>query len=74
MELLNQLLEIDPNYIVIGLLILFFSLEQILTTPFKFKNRGQHLLQNILFQITLVVLNIYSLFGIEFSEPLKSFQ
>ena len=69
MELLNQVLEIDPNYMVIGLLIVFFSLEQILTTPFKFKNRGQHLLQNILFQITLVVLNsfffAFVIFGIE---------
>jgi len=69
MELLNQLLEIDPNYMVIGLLILFFSLEQILTTPFNFKNRGKHLFQNILFQITLVVLNIFFfafvIYGIE---------
>jgi len=59
MEILNTLLEINPNYIVIGLLILFFSLEQVLKTPFVFKKRGQHLFQNILFQITLVILNIF---------------
>ncbi len=58
MEILNKLLEINPNYIVIGLLVLFFSLEHILKTPFKFNKRGQHLFQNILFQITLVILNI----------------
>ncbi len=58
MELLNNLLEINPNYIIIGLLVLFFTLEQVLKTPFDFKKRGQHLFQNSLFQITLVILNI----------------
>lgn len=59
MELLNQLLEINPNYIIIGLLVFFFTLEQVLKTPFQFKKRGQHLLQNIFFQITLVLLNVF---------------
>ncbi|OUS01901.1 fatty acid hydroxylase [Flavobacteriales bacterium 33_180_T64] len=59
MDILNRLLEINPNYIIIGLLVFFFSLEQLLKTPFKFKKRGQHLFQNILFQITLVILNIF---------------
>ena len=59
METLNQILEIDPNYIVIGLLVFFFTLEQLMKVPFRFKKRGQHLFQNILFQITLVVLNIF---------------
>jgi len=38
--------------------VLFFTLEQVLKTPFDFKKRGQHLFQNSLFQITLVILNI----------------
>jgi len=59
MELLNKILQIDPNYLIIGLLLLFFSLEQFLETPFVFKKRGQHLFQNILFQITLVALNLF---------------
>ena len=59
MDLLNKLLGVDPNYIVIGLIVFFFSLEQIMKSPFNFKNRISHLFQNILFQIVLVVLNIF---------------
>lgn len=59
MDLLNQLLGIDPNYIVIGLIALFFSLEQIMLTPFTFNKRVYHLFQNVLFQIILVILNIF---------------
>lgn len=59
MDFLNTLLNIDPNYIVIGLIAFFFSIEQLLKSPFHFKNRVHHLFQNILFQIILVVLNIF---------------
>jgi len=59
MDLLDKLLGIDPNYIVIGLIVFFFSLEQIMKTPFNFKKRINHLFQNVLFQIVLVVLNIF---------------
>ncbi|WP_066632727.1 sterol desaturase family protein [Labilibacter marinus] len=59
MDFLNKLLEINPNYIVIGLIAIFFSLEQIMKTPFSFKNRMNHLLQNTLFQIILVALNVF---------------
>ena len=59
METLNRILELNQNYLIIGLLVFFFSLEQILKTPFQFKNRGQHLFQNILFQISLTALNIF---------------
>ena len=59
MDLLNKLLEIDPNYIVIGLLAFFFSLEQIMKSPFSFKKRINHLFQNILFQIILVFFNVF---------------
>lgn len=59
MDLLNKLLSIDPNYIVIGLIVFFFSLEQVMKTSFNFKKRINHLLQNILFQMLLVVLNIF---------------
>jgi len=58
MNTLNQLLEINPNYIIIGLLVLFFTLEQVMESPFKFKKRANHLFQNVLFQIILVALNI----------------
>ncbi len=59
MDLLNQLLEIDPNYILIGLIAFFFSLEQLLKSPFNFKKRINHLFQNVLFQIILIGLNIF---------------
>jgi sterol desaturase/sphingolipid hydroxylase (fatty acid hydroxylase superfamily) len=59
METLNRILELNQNYLIIGLLVFFFSLEQITKTPFQFKNRGQHLFQNILFQITYTILNIF---------------
>ena len=59
MDFLNNLLGIDPNYIVIGLIVFFFSLEQIMQPPFSFKKRINHLFQNIFFQIILVTLNIF---------------
>ena len=59
MEKLNVLLNINPNYIIIGLLVVFFTLEQTLSTPFKFKNRPQHLLQNAMFQVVYVICNIF---------------
>lgn len=67
MDILNQLLAIDPNYIVIGLLVLFFTLEQVMESPFKFKKRANHLFQNILFQIVLVALNIVCFTVVVFS-------
>ncbi len=58
MEKLNALLSIDLNYILIGLMAIFYSLEQILNTQFKFNKRPQHLLHNILFQIAFYLGNI----------------
>ena len=58
MEKLNALLSIDLNYILIGLMAIFYSLEQILNTQFKFNKRPQHLLHNILFQIVFYLGNI----------------
>lgn len=58
MELLEKILSINSNYIVIGLLVFFFTMEQITSNPFSFKKRGGHLFQNMLFQIILVLLNI----------------
>ncbi|WP_010516989.1 sterol desaturase family protein [Croceivirga radicis] len=59
MEILDAVLNINPNYVIIGLLALFFTLEQIAKTPFVFKSRGMHLAQNILFQLVLTVLNLF---------------
>lgn len=59
MEIIDTILKINPNYIIIGLLAIFFTLEQVSGTPFSFKQRGNHLFQNILFQIVLIILNIF---------------
>jgi len=59
MEVLNAILNINPNYLIIGLIVVFFTLEQVSGTPFSFKDRGKHLFQNILFQIVLTILNIF---------------
>ncbi|MEO7394016.1 MAG: sterol desaturase family protein [Chitinophagaceae bacterium] len=58
MELLNKLLAIDFNYLVIGFIVLFYSIEQIMNTQFKFNKRPQHLLQNLLFQIPFFLGNL----------------
>ncbi len=59
MEIIEYLLSIDLNYIVIGLMVIFFSLEQLLNTQFSFKNRGEHLWQSFLFQVVFVIVNIF---------------
>lgn len=51
METLNELLAVDLNYILIALMVLFYTLEQVLNTQFSFKKRSKHLLQNLLFQL-----------------------
>jgi len=58
MELLNYILGLDQNIYIIALLAFFFTLEQLTKTPFSFEKRGLHLFQNILFQITLTLLNL----------------
>ncbi len=59
MEILNKLLAIDLNYIIIGIVTLFFTLEQFLDAQFKFKKRAQHLFQNILFMVVFFLANIF---------------
>jgi len=59
MEILKKLLAIDLNYILIGMMVIFYSLEQIINTQFKFNKRPQHLLNNVLFQVAFYVCNIF---------------
>jgi len=59
MKVLEFLLSIDLNYIVIGLIAVFFTLEQILNTQFSFRGRGKHFWQSFLFQILFVFVNIF---------------
>ena len=58
MQTLEYLLSIDLNYIAIGLIAVFFTLEQVLNTQFPFKGRGKHFLNSFLFQILFLLGNI----------------
>jgi sterol desaturase/sphingolipid hydroxylase (fatty acid hydroxylase superfamily) len=58
METLNKLLAIDSNYIIIGLVALFFSLEQILDTSIKFNKKAKHLFHNFLFYVVFFLANL----------------
>lgn len=58
MKIIESLLSIDPNYIAVGLILLFYSLEFILKKEFPFSYRTGHFLQNALFQILFLLGNI----------------
>ena len=58
MEILNKLLAIDLNYFIIGLIALFYILEQVLNFPYKFKKNANHLFQNFLFYVVFILANI----------------
>ena len=58
MKTLTQLLSIDLNYIIIGLMVVFFTLEQVAATQFNYSKRSQHLVNNILFQGIFLLGNI----------------
>lgn len=62
METLNQLLSIDPNYILIGLIIIFFSMEMAFMRPVSVKGKLNHLFQSFLFQLLAILLG--SLLGL----------
>ena len=75
MEKLQALLAINQNYIVAGLLLLLYTLEQVLNTPFRFRKRPQHLLNNALFQITFVVAGyFFAMFQVTTIEWLNKHQ
>lgn len=59
MALLERLLELNTTYLLMGLFVLIFSLEQILETQFSFNKKTKHALNNILFQGTMFVCNIF---------------
>ena len=58
METLNKLLAIDINFIIIGLIVVFYTMENIFTTQFRFNGMPNHLLQNILFQVAFYMANL----------------
>ncbi|MEO7484219.1 MAG: sterol desaturase family protein [Sediminibacterium sp.] len=58
MEILNQLLAINANYILIGLMVLFYALEYFFQTEFKFDRRAQHLFNNTALAVVIVLVNL----------------
>lgn len=59
MKTLESILSLDLNYLVVGLIVFFFSLEQILNTQFSFPKRGHHFWQSFLFQILFFLGNLF---------------
>lgn len=59
MKTLDYLLSIDINYIAIGLIAVFFTLEQILSTQFSFRDRGKHFWNSFLFQLVFFAGNLF---------------
>ena len=58
MEIINSLIAINSNYIIIGLMVLFYSLEQLIGNQFNFIKRPQHLFQNSLFYVVFFLGNL----------------
>ena len=62
MEILNTLLSMNPNYMLIGLIIFFFSMEMAVVRPFNFQGKLKHLFHSFLFQVIAILMG--SLLGI----------
>ena len=59
METLNALLSIDLNYFLIGLMVVFYMLEQIFDNQVKYNKRAQHLAHNLLFLVAFFIGNLF---------------
>jgi sterol desaturase/sphingolipid hydroxylase (fatty acid hydroxylase superfamily) len=57
-NIINSINSIDGNYIIVILIALFYSLEHLLGTPFKFDSRLSHFFNNFLFMIAFYFANI----------------
>lgn len=59
MQTLETLLSINLDYLILGLIVIFFTLEQVFGTQFKFDKRLHHLSNNFLMYVVLFLLNIF---------------
>jgi sterol desaturase/sphingolipid hydroxylase (fatty acid hydroxylase superfamily) len=66
MEILKSLVELNINYIVVALIVLFYSLEQLFEPQFAIENKTLHWGNNFLFQLIFFVVNIYWAYVIVF--------
>ena len=62
METLNQILDLDPNYVLIGLIISFFIMETAFNRPIVMGNKLNHFFQNFLFQ--MIAISMASFLGL----------
>ena len=58
MEILNKLLAINSNYILIGLITLFYTMEHLFNNEFTFNKMRHHLMQNILLGVVYSLGNL----------------
>ena len=59
MDTLRAILNVNPNYIIITLIVLFYSLEHLLDAPFKFNKIHHHLMNNLLMWIAFLIVNFF---------------
>ncbi len=59
MEKLKMLLDMNGNYITIGLIVVFYTMEQVLSTPFKFNKGPVHHFHNALFYVVVFTANYF---------------
>jgi sterol desaturase/sphingolipid hydroxylase (fatty acid hydroxylase superfamily) len=57
-SLIGSINSLDGNYVIIFLIALFYSLERLLGTPFKFDRRLSHFFNNFLFQVAFYLANM----------------
>ena len=57
-NIIKSINSIEGNYIIIFLIALFYSLERLLGTPFKFDRRINHFFNNFLFLIVFYFANL----------------
>ncbi len=58
MDTLKALLDVDLNYFIIVLIVLFYTMENIFNTEFSFNKMRQHLLNNVLIQVVISLGNV----------------
>jgi sterol desaturase/sphingolipid hydroxylase (fatty acid hydroxylase superfamily) len=57
-QILKTINSLNGNYVLIILVALFYSLERILGTPFRFDKRVPHFLNNVVFQVFFYLANL----------------
>lgn len=58
----ENIIGFDQNILALILLIAFYTLEQLLNNPFKYKNGHRHLMQSVLLQAGYLVVNYFLAF------------